>query len=146
MVEDNEVRWQCVGRVPRYADYGLIAARGVVTTTDNTLTTLDTYRLTDNATTQVDVIVTAYQVAGTDSPDGATFTLRGAWRYSSGDPESSRPPEVVEVRGFSILERNRNARGDEWTAMLALNGNNVEVRVRGERDKTIQWASIRQGI
>jgi hypothetical protein len=103
------------------------------------LTVVHAYALPDNATTVVSVEVAAKQSEGTSSPDGASFSLKGVWyRNAAGAP--------VQVKAPTVTDSNPNATGTAWSAVLALNGNNVEVRVAGDAAKTITWTVIREGL
>jgi hypothetical protein len=129
-VTQAESIWTPVGHVRGYAKgYAL-------QTTDNSVGVAASYPLPSNTTAGIDVVVRAYETSGTGTPDGATFTLQGAWLRVAGAPQQIQAP-VVSVS-------NPNATGTAWTAVLALNSNSVEVHVTGDTGKTIQWACFLQ--
>jgi len=139
-VNDGNVIWKCFSKqLPEYADYGLIVDRGIATTTDGSITLLDSYPLPDNETTSVDVTVTAFHSGSVASQaDGAMFVLRGAWFRAGGG-------NVIQVKAPIVLDSNPNVIGAAWTAQLVPNGINIEVQVKGDLNKTIKWKCIRQG-
>jgi hypothetical protein len=119
-----------------YNRIGAIADPGGTLTivNDTTLKMLASFPLAASGTDYVRVLVTMYD-AGT--PDGATFELRGAWYRVGGAP--------VAILAPTVAESSPNATGAGWTAVLALNGNNVEVRVQinGGGAKTVIAKAIR---
>lgn len=152
-IVDHNVTWHLVGFTPDY-NYGQfvddpiksivsqveidwfnlfhVRSKQATTTTANaTPAVLHSYALPDTKTTDVSVIVTA----GSGS-NGMTFGLSGAWRRNGGAPIEIRPPTV---------DRS-DTTGPTWTAVLALNGNNVEVQITGQAATTIAWECVRQGI
>lgn len=129
IVEDNQAQWTCAGPVATFSDYAPIYEKGTVETSDATPTVLDSYPLEDNATTHIEVFVTAYQTSGPS--DGVTWVLRAAWRRTG--------PAVTHLGATSSDQQGSAA----WFAALTPNGTNIEVRVTGEAGKTIRWRSIR---
>lgn len=112
-------------------------AKSTGATTNGTTLVLHSFALPDATTTVVYADVTAYEATGTGSPDAAEFQLKGVWRRSGGAP--------VVVKAAAVVDSNPNANGGAWTAVLALNGNAVEVQVTGATGKNISWSCVRQG-
>lgn len=110
-------------------------ALNTIATSTNATTAIETYTLPDNAVTAVYVEVTGHQTAGTNSPDGAEYQLKGVWRRDGGAP--------VQIMAPTVVSSNPNANGAAWTAVLAISGNNVLVNVTGDTGKTITWTSTR---
>jgi hypothetical protein len=132
--DGEDIVWECYKVTPTYADYGLIVNRNQVVTTDARPTVLATYSLANDATTQIDVTVTAFQRVDSGFPDGATFTLRGAWCRGA----DSAP---IEIKAPTVLDTNPNR--TTWTAILELRGNNVVLLVSGG-GPNVEWTSVRQ--
>ncbi len=132
-IADGTTRWVNVGTVALYNRIGVIHEEGKLTTTDATASkVLANYPLPDETLTYVEVTVIARR---TDAADGASFLLTGSWyRYGAGAP--------VAVRAATQDQKDGNA---AWDAVLALNGNAVEVQVTGQTAKTIHWTAIRKG-
>ncbi len=135
----SPIGWTCTvaGTPGTWKSFGIVTDKFTATTSNNSTTTVKAIALSDNATSQIDVLVTAKQTAGTSNPDGAAFSLRGAWyRDSGGAP--------VQVKGPTVMDSNPNANGAAWTAVLAVSGNNVNVNVTGDTGKTIAWTCVQQ--
>lgn len=91
--------------------------------------------LTNQMTTTVYAVVTAWQIAGTSAPDGAEFQLKAVWWRNGAT--------ITAVKAPTIVDSNPNAHGSAWTCVLALNaGNGVKIVVTGDNAKTIRWSSI----
>ena len=117
-----------------------IVDRKIVTTTDGQQTLLHGYSIVDNATTQVDVTVTAFQNAnaGPGSPDGATFVLRGAWFNAGGITGTT-----IELKSpIPPVDRSHTGTSKTWDAILKREGPTVHLYVTGEKDKIIMWEVV----
>jgi hypothetical protein len=158
-VVDGTAIWTCIGRVPAYSRVGFIddpdvkivpqpeidwrgdglprvrERKASLQTTTAAITVLDTSPLADDACTHVDAVVTALQPAGPGAPDGASFSLRGAFlRVGGGAPVVVAAPKVVDS--------HPNANGVKWKANMRLNGDAVEVRVKAQAGKTVHWSCV----
>lgn len=90
--------------------------------------------LTNLMTTTIYCVVTAFQMAGTSSPDGAEFQLKGVWR---------RNGTLTAIKAPVVVDSNPNANGTPWTAVLsATSGQGVQILVTGDAAKTIRWSSV----
>ncbi len=104
-------------------------------TTTNATTAIETVALPDSAVTAVYAEISAHQKAGTSSPDGAEFQLKGVWRRDGGAP--------VQIKAPTVIDGNVNASGTGWTAVLLVSGNTVLINVTGDTGKTISWRCTR---
>ena len=90
--------------------------------------------LTNLMITTIYVVVLAEQIAGTSSPDGAEFQLKGVWR---------RNGTLTVIKAPTVVDSNPNANGTPWTAVLFANSSSgVEVLVTGDAAKTIRWSCV----
>lgn len=91
--------------------------------------------LTNSMLTTIYVVVTAMQIAGTSSPDGAEFQLKAVYR---------RNTTLTAVKAPTVVDSNPNANGAAWTAVLsATSGQGVSVIVQDSSGtKTIRWSCL----
>jgi hypothetical protein len=91
--------------------------------------------LTNEMTTTIYCVVTAFQIAGTSKPDGAEFQLKGVWYRDLGS--------LTVIKAPTVVDSNPNAHGAAWTAVLATtSGQGVQILVTGDAAKTIRWSSV----
>ncbi len=126
--------WTNKGTVAEYMRSLGVQDGGATLTTvnDTALKVLQSIPLTGIIPDYFRVLVTASETA---SGDGAAFELLGCW--SNGGASVLKVP-IVFVSAPNLV-------GAAWTAVLALNGTNIEVRVQtnGGGAKTVVWKCIR---
>lgn len=108
-------------------------AIATVTTTDATVTTLDTIATSSN----VSYFIKTKIIARSSDPGSQSngYQLIGIFNNSAGT--------VTQVSTTDRLEFENNS---TWNAVFTISGTNVVINVTGEASKTIQWKSSTETI
>lgn len=99
-----------------------------VTTTDNTDTTIDTIAMDTNTAVFVETHIVAIQ---DDGSNRAGYVRRALAYREAAAADLQGPVETTTTRESSA----------QWDATIGVNGNDLEILVKGQAGTTIKWRS-----